>query len=50
VLVVPVSVWLEQGAHVRGAMLVGGFVLGVGIAVISRWWTRLYVEHLREGR
>jgi hypothetical protein len=29
-------------------MVVGGAVLGVGIALISRWWTRIYVAELRE--
>ena len=32
---------------VRGAMVVGGVVLGVAIAVISQWWTRIYVAELR---
>jgi uncharacterized membrane protein (DUF485 family) len=32
---------------VRGAMVVGGLVLGVAIAVISQWWTRIYVAELR---
>jgi hypothetical protein len=39
---------LEFAAGVRGAMVVGGAVLGVGLVVISRWWNRLYVAELRE--
>jgi hypothetical protein len=34
---------------VRGALVVGAAVLGVGIALISRWWTRIYVAELRSG-
>ena len=33
--------------HWRGAMVVAGAVLGVGVAAVSRWWTRLYVAELR---
>ncbi len=32
---------------IRGAMVVGGIVLGVAVAVISQWWTRIYVAELR---
>ena len=32
----------------RGAMVVAGAVLGVGVALVSRWWTRIYVAELRE--
>jgi hypothetical protein len=32
---------------VRGAMVAGAAVLGVAIALISRWWTRIYVAELR---
>jgi hypothetical protein len=38
---------LELLLDVRGAMVVVGAVLGVGIAVVSRWWTRIYVAELR---
>ena len=31
------------------AMVVAGAVLGVAVAVVSRWWTRIYVAELREG-
>jgi hypothetical protein len=33
----------------RYAMVVGGAVLGVGAALISRWWSRIYIAELREG-
>src|SRR5215212_10213245 len=33
-----------------GAMVVAGAVLGIGVAAVSRWWTRIYVAELREGR
>ena len=33
-----------------GAMVVAGAVLGVGVALISRWWTRIYVAELRGER
>jgi len=35
---------------VRGAMVVGGVVIGVAAAVISHWWTRIYVAELRGER
>jgi len=35
---------------VRGAMVVGGVVLGIAVAVISHWWTRIYVAELRGER
>ena len=31
----------------RGAMVVGGAVIGVGLALISRWWTHIYFAELR---
>src|SRR5829696_5221844 len=37
----------EYGLEIRGAMVVGGIVLGISIAVISQWWTRIYVAELR---
>jgi hypothetical protein len=37
----------EYLLDVRGAMAVGGAVIGVGLALISRWWTRIYVAELR---
>jgi uncharacterized membrane protein len=33
----------------RGAMVVGGAVLGTAMALISRWWTRIYIAELRKG-
>ena len=36
--------------HWGGAMVVAGAVLGVGVAVTSRWWTRIYVAELRGER
>ena len=33
--------------HWRGSMVVAGAVLGVGVALISRWWTHIYVAELR---
>ncbi|WP_222192616.1 hypothetical protein [Modestobacter italicus] len=35
---------------VRGAMVAVGVVLGVGVALSSRWVTRIYVAGLRTGR
>src|SRR5918998_1216224 len=32
---------------VRGAMVVAGIVIGVGLTLVSRWWSRLYVAELR---
>jgi hypothetical protein len=37
----------EYGLEIRGAMVVAGIVLGIGIAVISQWWMRIYVAELR---
>jgi hypothetical protein len=46
VVVVP-GMLLELVFHVHGAMVVVGVVLGIGIAVVSRWWSRIYVAELR---
>jgi hypothetical protein len=46
-LVLAVAGGAEFGLDRRGAMVVGGAVLGVGIALMSRWWSRLYVAELR---
>ncbi|MCZ2813573.1 hypothetical protein O2W15_19270 [Modestobacter sp. VKM Ac-2979] len=35
---------------VRGAMVVAGVALGIGVALSSRWVTRIYVAGLRAGR
>jgi len=37
----------EYGLEIRGAMVVGGIVLGIAIAFISQWWARIYVAELR---
>ena len=53
-----VSVWIAfalvvllagfaADAHWGGAMVAAGAVLGVGVALTSRWWTRIYVAELR---
>jgi hypothetical protein len=47
VLVLGLAAGAEFGLGWRGALVVGGAVLGVGIALISRWWTRIYVAELR---
>ncbi|SDC42310.1 hypothetical protein SAMN05660690_1376 [Geodermatophilus telluris] len=39
----------EYLLDLRGAMAVGGVVIGIGLALISRWWTRIYVAELRSG-
>jgi hypothetical protein len=46
-VVVGGSLWAEFGLDLRGAAAVGGAVLGVAIAFISRWWMRIYVAELR---
>ena len=38
----------EHLLHLRYAMVVGGAVLGLAIAVLSRWWTRLFIAELRD--
>ncbi|MPQ98073.1 hypothetical protein GB931_09095 [Modestobacter sp. I12A-02628] len=38
---------LELVLDVRGAMAVAGAVLGIGIALVSRWWSRIYIAELR---
>jgi hypothetical protein len=48
VVVLALAAAFEYGLEVRGAMVVAGAVLGVGVAVISRWWTRIYVAELRD--
>ena len=46
-VVVGVAAIFEFLLDVRGAMVVGGVVVGAAIALISRWWTRIYVAELR---
>jgi hypothetical protein len=47
VALVPYTLSLELAFDVRGAMVVAGAVLGVGIALVSRWWSRIFVAELR---
>jgi hypothetical protein len=47
-VVVTAGVAAEYLLDLRGAMVVAGAVLGVGIALVSRWWTRIYIAELRE--
>ena len=37
----------EYLLDLRGAMVVGAAVIGAGLALVSRWWTRIYVAELR---
>ena len=46
-VVVGVAAGAEYLLGLRGAMAGGGVVVGVGIALVSRWWTRIYVAELR---
>lgn len=46
-VVLPAMV-LELWLDVRGAMVVAGVVLGIGVALVSRWWSRIYIAELRE--
>jgi hypothetical protein len=45
-VVVAAAAAFEYGLGIRGAMVVAGIVLGGAIAVISQWWTRIYVAEL----
>lgn len=49
-MVLLAAVWLENVRHVAGAMAVAGVVSGVGVALASRWWTRLFIAELRDGQ
>ncbi len=40
----------EEVLDVDGAMVGAGVVLGIAVAVISRWWSRIYVAELRGQR
>jgi hypothetical protein len=46
--VLGLSLYAEFSLGWRGGMAVGGAVLGIGITLIGRWWTALYVAELRE--
>ncbi len=48
-VVVGAAAVAEYLLGLRGAMAVGGVVVGVGLALVSRWWTRIYVAELRGG-
>jgi len=37
----------ELAFDVRGAMVVAGAVLGVALALVDRWWSRIYIAELR---
>ena len=39
---------LELWFDVRGAMVVAGVILGIGVALVSRWWSHIYIAELRE--
>jgi hypothetical protein len=49
VLVVMGTGFAFDAAGVGWAMVAAGAVLGIAVAVVSRWWTRIYVAELREG-
>ena len=49
VLVVLGAGFALDGAGHAWAMPVAGLVLGIAVAAVSRWWTRIYVADLREG-
>jgi hypothetical protein len=48
VVVLALAAAAEFGLGWRGAMVVGGAVLGVGIALTSRWWSHIYIDELRQ--
>jgi hypothetical protein len=48
-VVLALAAGAEYGLGWRGAMVAGGAVLGVGIALTSRWWSRIYIAELRKG-
>jgi hypothetical protein len=48
VVVLALAAGAEYGLGWRGAMVAGGAVLGVGIALTSRWWSRIYIAELRK--
>jgi hypothetical protein len=47
VAVTAVAAWLEVSRRLPGAMVIGGAVVGAGVAVVSRWWNRRSVAALR---
>ena len=46
-VVVGAAAVFEFLLDVRGGMVAGGVVVGAAMALISRWWTRIYVAELR---
>jgi hypothetical protein len=48
VVVLALAGGAEFGLGWRGAMVVAGVVLGVAVALISRWWSRIYIAELRD--
>jgi hypothetical protein len=46
-VVLAASAVAEFLLDLRGAMVAGAAVIGVGLVLISRWWTRIYVAELR---
>ncbi|WP_448642193.1 hypothetical protein [Geodermatophilus sp. URMC 63] len=46
-VVLGAAAFAEYLLDLRGAMAVGGVVIGIGLALVSRWWTRIYVAELR---
>jgi hypothetical protein len=50
VVVLALAGGAEFGLGRRGAMVVAGAVLGIAVALISRWWTRIYIAELKEER
>jgi hypothetical protein len=46
-VVLAASAVAEYLLDLRGAMVVGAAVIGVGLALVSRWWTRIYTAELR---
>jgi hypothetical protein len=40
---------LALGFDVRWPLVLVGAVMGLSIALISRWWSRIYIAELREG-
>ncbi|MGY1802817.1 hypothetical protein ACI78T_05990 [Blastococcus sp. SYSU D00922] len=46
-VVVAAGAAFEFGLEIRGAMVVAGVVVGIGLAAISQWWARIYVAELR---
>jgi hypothetical protein len=48
VAVLGVGFTAELAFDIRGAMVVAGAVLAVSLALVNRWWSRIYIAELRE--